>query len=287
MAIPTISEEQVACYNRDGAVLLKGVLSAAELDWLVRGVEESYNNPGKRFSRAASPTGKGETFLETFPSQHSPSLRKLLECGRIPEIAGRMMQVSSAQLVLDQIFYKKAGHVNGTPWHQDTPYLRVRGDDMVRIWLSADDSPKELTLQVIRGSHRWGIIFDPRPRESRSETIRKTGEGKMFALKSENTGRPRLPNIAKYPESFDIMRWDVEPGDALVFNGNMLHAAGSTDNHPTPRRAYASMWGGPALRYVKPGDNAIPTLADVNGFEIPDGALLGDYPEAFPVGWRA
>ena len=73
--------------------------------------------------------------MESFPSLGSRSLKRLLEIGRIPEIAARMMQAPSAQLILDQIFYKDRGVVIPTPWHQDTPYLRVRGDDMVRVWV--------------------------------------------------------------------------------------------------------------------------------------------------------
>ncbi len=283
----TISPDQIDAYQRDGAVLLKGVLSGRERELLEQGVEQSHDSPGKRFSRARSPDGRGETFLETFPSGHCPALQALLDLGRIAEIAARMMRAPSAQLILDQVFYKAGGFVNPTPWHQDTPYLRVRGDDMVRVWLTADYSPRELSLQIVRGSHRWNVIFDPRLSEEGGEQIRKTGEGKMLELsQAARSELPRVPDIERFRDSFDILNWDVEPGDALVFNGNMLHAAGGAENHPTARRAYTSMWGGPELRYRVPQDNAIPTLAEIRGVPVPDGARVGDYRDAFPVGWE-
>lgn len=282
-----LTRNQIEDYQRDGAVLLKGILTTEERLLLERGVEESNSNPGRRSTRATNPDGEGETFLETFPGQNSPSLRQLLEIGRIPEIAARMMEVTSVRLILEQIFYKQRGKIIPTPWHQDTPYMKVRGDDMARVWVTADFSPKELTVKIIRGSHRWNVVYSPRLGEKDGRALKKSAEGKMLELKNTPEDTPVVPDIDRYPGSFDILSWDVEPGDALVFNGNMLHSAGGMENHPHPRRAYTSMWGGAKLKYVIPPDNGIPTLADINGFDVPSGAEIGDYPEAFPVAWQA
>ena len=282
----TLTGEQIDCYQRDGAILLRGVLDEREQALLADGVEESFSNPGKRATRASDKEGEGMTFLESFPSLNSPALQTLLETSCIPEIAARMMRAPSAQLILDQIFYKQHGRVIPTPWHQDTPYLRVRGDEMVRVWITADESPREISLQIVRGSHRWNVIYNPRL-GGRDGHIRKTGEGKMLKMSAQESTAPEVPDIERFRDSFDILNWDVAPGDALVFHGNMLHAAGGADDYPGDRRAYTSMWGGPNLQYVVPGDGAIPTLAQINGFDVPDGARIGDHPDAFPLGWQA
>lgn len=279
-----ISDAQVEAYQRDGAILLRGVLDEQQQALLARGVQECFDQPGKRSTRASDREGQGTTFLESFPSLHNPSLKALLADGGIAAIAARMMRTSSAQLILDQIFYKQRGRVIPTPWHQDTPYLRVRGDEMVRIWVTADFSPKALSLQIVRGSHRWNVIYDPRL-GGRDGHIRNTGEGKMLAMSATAGDAPEVPDIDRYRDSFDILNWDVAPGDALVFHGNMLHAAGGADDYPGDRRAYTSMWGGPNLRYVVPADNAIPTLAEINGVAVPHGDRIGDHPDAFPIGW--
>lgn len=285
MASVPLREQDIEQYQRDGAVLLRGILTDGERELLQRGVEESRHNPGKRSSLATDPGGEGETFLESFPCLNSPALKQLLEFGRIPEIAARMMRVNSAQLILDQIFYKQRGKIIPTPWHQDTPYMKVRGNDMARIWLTADYSPRDLTLQIVRGSHRWNVVYAPRLDNRGDSALKTSGEGRMLSFSENLSGGPAVPDIERYRDSFDILSWDVEPGDALVFNGNMLHSAGGADNYPHSRRAYTSMWGGPDLQYVIPPDKAIPTLADINGFEVPSGARIGDFLEAFPVGW--
>lgn len=279
-----ITDADIAAYQRDGAIVLRGVIPTEDLAILERGIEEVYGAPGAMASRVEGLDGRGGTTVDQLPSLSSPSLRAFLERGIAPEIAARVMEVESAQFVLDQLFYKEAGRVLPTPWHQDTPFLRVRGDDMARVWLTCDPSPKELTVQFVRGSHRWNVVFDTAtPGTSELKTV---DEGRDFTYTGiGDASLPTTPDIERYRDSFDILTWDVEPGDALIFNGNMLHGASGLENHPTRRRAYASMWGGPKLRNHNPVTKAMPSIGEVNGVVVPHGAPIGDHPEAFPMGW--
>jgi ectoine hydroxylase-related dioxygenase (phytanoyl-CoA dioxygenase family) len=221
--------------------------------------------------------------VDQLPSLGSPILRAFLDRGIAAEIAARMMQVPTAQFVLDQLFYKEPGRVLPTPWHQDTPFLNVRGDDMARVWLTCDPSPCELTVELVRGSHRWNVVYDTAT--AAASELQTVAEGQEFSYNGiGDSSLPLTPDVARYRDSFDILRWSVEPGDALIFNGNMLHGASGLDDHPTPRRAYASMWGGPKLRHHSPG-KAMPSIAEMSGIVVPHGAPIGDYPEAFPIGW--
>ena len=97
---------------------------------------------------------------------------------------------------------------------------------------------------------------------------------------------PPVPDVARYRDSFDILSWDVEPGDALAFQGNMLHGAGGHPGHDRPRRAFAVLLGGPDLRYHAPKGKAFPAPGKIQGLkldDIPDGAPIGNHPNAFPV----
>lgn len=280
-----VTAEQVAQYQRDGAILIKGVLTAVELDLLASGLEEARATPGDRYTRVQSPNGEGETLLEMFPSLHCPSLQRLLETGTAAELAARLMATPTAQLILDQTFYKARGYINPTPWHQDTPFLRVRGHDMARVWLTCDVSPRDLTIQVVRGSHRWNVVYNTMgPGTARVVTA---DEGEAFTFEGMgDDDLPTAPDVARYRDSFDILSWDVEPGDALVFNGNMLHGADGRPDYPNPRRAFTSMWGGPDLRYQSIEGNATPTLAELGGRSVPQDARIGDHQDIFRVGWR-
>ena len=282
----TVADEQVARYQRDGAVLLKGVLDASSLRLLEQGVEEAYADPGTRSSTVRSPDGAGETLVETSPSRRSPALLALRDSGVPAEIAGRVMQTPQAQLVFEQIFYKTRGRIVPTPWHQDTPFLRVRGHDMCRVWLTCDRSPADITVQMVRGSHRWNVVYNAETGER--APIVKSEERPGYS--NDGLGDPELPtppDVARYRDSFDILSFDVEPGDALVFQGNMLHGAAGRDFHDSPRRAFVTMWGGPDLRYHEPRGKAFPPPGSLRDHPVPDGARIGDHAAVFPVGWRA
>ena len=282
----SVTAEQIRQYQRDGAILIKGVLSSEELALLEHGLEEARAAPGERYTRVQSPAGEGETLLDMFPSLNCPSLGRLLASGRIAELAGRLMAAPSAQMILEQTFYKQAGFINPTPWHQDTPFLRVRGHDMARVWLSCDPSPRALTVQVVRGSHRWNVVFNAATPET--DKVSTTGEGRDFSFEGiGDESLPTAPDVARFRDSFDILSWDVEPGDAVVFNGNVLHGAEGADHHPRPRRAFTTMWGGPELRYHQPRGHATLTLAEIKGVSVPHGDRIGDHEDVFTVGWRA
>lgn len=281
-----ISDAQVAQYHRDGAVLLKGVLSAEELALLTEGVDQVYADPGERSSVVRSPEGEGETLVLNYPTTRSPALRRLVESGVIAQLAGKVMDVPQAQLVFEQIFYKTKGRIVPTPWHQDTPFLRVRGYDMCRVWLTADPSPADITVQMVRGSHRWNVVYGAGTGEI--EPVVRQEERASY--NNDNLGDPGLPSppdVARYRDSFDILTFDVEPGDALVFQGNMLHGASGRDAWDRPRRAFATMWGGPQLRYHEPRGKAFPPPGNLREHPAPHNAPIGELEALFPVGWRA
>lgn len=281
-----IAPEDIAAYRRDGAVLVRGVLSPAELRLLETGLDTAHANPSAMFSRYAGLGGKGQTMVDQFPSLGSAPLRQLMEEGPMAELAARMMGTPSAQLVLDQMFYKHAGQIVSTPWHQDTPFLRVRGHDMARVWLSCDPSPAGVTLEVVRGSHLWNVVYDTGGDASSEISTGEEGEGFTY-MGIGDERLPPVPDIEAHRGSFDIISWDVEPGDAVVFHGGILHGASGRSDHLHPRRAFASMWGGPKLRYQGEMTHAMPVPGRMagDGPDIPHNAPIGDYPEIFPVFW--
>ena len=285
-SVLNISDEDIARYGCDGAALLKGVIGTDTLKTIESGIEEIYRSPGHH-SKFTGTTRLGETLVAEYVSRHSDALRAVLfNNGIVGKIAATMMHTPSAQLVLDQVFYKAKGPIVPTPWHQDTPFLRVRGEELIRVWIPCDYSPRALTVQVVRGSHRWNVVYNTSG-EHKNPTSVVEGEAGGGYEGVGNPSLPPIPDIVRYRESFEILSWDVEPGDALVFQGNVLHGA---DGHPgadTPRRAFAAMMGGPNLRFHVPKGKAFPIPGQHKGEPIVDGAPIGAYEDAFPICWRA
>lgn len=275
-----VTSAHIEQYRRDGAVLIKGALSSADVAQLERGIEQCYREERGPATVVEGGATGGATVVRDYASMESPVLADLLGSGRIGAIGSALMQAPSAQLILDQVFYKAGGPVVATPWHQDTPFLRVRGESIVRLWFPCDFSPRHLTVQVLRGSHRWDMIFSTQVRSG-------DPSAKEGATGIGDPGMPMVPDVARFPESFDILTFDVAPGDVLAFQGNVVHGAGGHPNHPTPRRAYAVLLGGPDLRYHAPRGKAFPSPGRMRGLrakdDIPDAAKIGAYPDAFPV----
>ena len=285
IAALAIADTDLAAFRRDGAVVLKGVLDAEGQELLITGVEEAYRHPDERRSVVRTADGKGETMVGQYPSQQSAALAALVASGIPAQIAARAMGTRSAQLVLDQIFYKAAGPVAPTPWHQDTPFLRVRGHDLVRVWLCADPSPAELTVQVVRGSHLWNVVYNTQTMAA--SPVMSDSKGAFAGDQLGDAHLPLVPDIAGNPDSFDILTFAVEPGDALIFHGNVLHGAGGLPDWPRPRRAFASLWGGPDLRYHRSeGKTFPPPGGEPADGKIAHGAAIGQHPASFPVGWQ-
>lgn len=288
--IYAVSDAERQAYSRDGAVLLKRVLQGPALARLARGLDAVHADPDGRFTRVKGADGEGLTVIGQCSSLANPDLAALVLGGGLARIAAELMGVSSAQLVLDQMFYKEAGRIVPTPWHQDTPFLCVRGIDMARVWVSADPSPRAVTVQLVRGSHRWNVVYDTRS-DAQSGVAMPTGQSRFFYDGIGDARLPPSPDIERWRDSFDILTFDVEPGDAVVFQGNMLHGAGGAAHFPHARRAFATMWGGPDLRYHHAPGATMPTPGPDTGPDaggpLRHGARIAEYPQTFPLCWRA
>ena len=285
--VRAVSDEEITSYQRDGAVLLKSILP---LNWvtLVRdGLEEIHCRPGDMTSRATGPDGRGEITIDQYASHRNEKLRQFVRESSAAAIAGELLRSSTIRFVIDQTFYKPAGRVLPTPWHQDTPYLRVSGNDLVRLWVTCDPSPSTTTVSVVRGSHLWNVVY--RPVTSATE-VRETQGGTRFAYgtgSDYDSRLPQIPDIEAHRDSFDILSWNVEPGDVLAFNGNIVHGAGGMHMHPHSRRAFATLWAGNGVRYCKRPGRTLPDQAELVGASIADGTLLSERPDVFPSVWQA
>ena len=61
---------------------------------------------------------------------HSSDLDGAAKSSPIAEIVGRVSMVCG--FYMDQMFYKPAGKMFPSAWHQDTSYYNIEGDQVVR-----------------------------------------------------------------------------------------------------------------------------------------------------------
>ena len=82
------------------------------------------------------------------------------------------------------------------------------------MWIPLDDHSHEISLGLLRGSHRWGNRYRP-------ERI----NGGWYEGYSEDDGFVPPPDVANHPEQYDILSWDMHAGDCIVFHGLTLHGS--------------------------------------------------------------
>ena len=292
-----ITEEEINAFRRDGAVNLKQVLPERWVAVLEEGLEDANAHPDGMSAGVAMPLR-----IDQFPAARAAKLRELLDGSPIAQIVGSAVG-GAVRFYMDQMFYKPAGPIAPSAWHQDTCYYNVDGHDLVRAWVCADPAPRDVSLEVVRGSHLWNITYRPpvgRDREQDPAGAEKAraaldkGEPIIGAESYEqwtyfdaflDETLPILPNIEANRPSFDILGWDYEPGDVLLFHGHILHSARGGTTLPHPRRAHASLWAGPDVHYVHRRSQVIPDPIDLYQYQPKSGQPLTDFPDVFPTAW--
>jgi ectoine hydroxylase-related dioxygenase (phytanoyl-CoA dioxygenase family) len=290
-----ITEEEIEAFHRDGAVLLKEVLSEEWVDLLRAGVDEAIEQPD------VMSESLGTLRVDQFPAAKASALRQIVDESPIAEIVGRALR-SQVRFYMDQLFFKPKGLFPPTPWHQDTCYYNLDGHELIRAWVSPDRVPRDVSLEVVRGSHLWNVTYSPlagrdpdldtHAREMLAEA--RPGEPMLGVEAYEDwnyfsgirdNSLPKVPDIEAHRDSYDIMGWDYEPGDVILFHGHILHAAGGNIVSKMPRRAHASLWAGDDVRYLHRIGQIIPDPRDLYKHEPRSGQLLADFPDVFPVAW--
>lgn len=96
---------------------------------------------------------------------------------------------------------------------------------------------------------------------------------------------PELSDIEGARDSFDILGWDYEPGDVLLFHGHIVHSARGGVTLPHARRSHASLWAGPDVHYLRRRSQSIPDPLPLYDYNPMDGQLLSELPDVFPEAW--
>jgi ectoine hydroxylase-related dioxygenase (phytanoyl-CoA dioxygenase family) len=292
-----IYKQDIEAFHRDGAVLLKGVLDDQWLQTLEAALELAYFRPDGKTA------GMGEALrIDHFPSDQIAELRGFIDNSPLAETVGRLLD-SAVRFYMDQVFYKPAGPVIPTPWHQDTCYYNIAGNDLVRAWVSPDAVPRDRSIEVIRGSHLWNVTYhtwvgrDPAsdPDAAAQAEARYQNEEAVIGVEAHDgwsydqafadSSLPTLPDIEAHRDSFEILGWDYEPGDLLLFQGHIVHSARGDVVAPSPRRALATMWAGDDVHYLHRRGQVIPDPRALYEFKPKNGDVLSQFPSVFPVAW--
>ncbi len=256
MRTQPVSDDDVLRFREDGVVALRDVVSAAWIERLTRAIEADIAEPGPFYHGYEPEDGRGRFHGNLRTWEHHEDFRAFCMESTMPELARRLLGAGRINLLYDQLFVKEPGTVNRTRWHNDQPYWPIAGDQVLSIWVALDvTTAANGALEFVRGSHRWGRLFQP-------EVF---GRNALEPYERNPDYEP-IPDIEAARADYEILSFDLEPGDVYVFHGLTVHGAGGNATRDVRRRGYAVRYTGDDVTYSgHPGTNRglrHPELAD-------------------------
>ena len=222
----------VETFRRDGAVPIRGLLSDELVETLREGVERNRAEPGP----LAQGHGADRTFFEDFCNwERIDEYESVIRDAGLGELGAELMGSETARLFHDHVLVKEAGSTEPSPWHQDQPYYCVDGRQNVSFWIPVDPVGRDNTLEFVAGSHASGTWYMPRTFVSKGALVFDEGE------------LEEVPDVDADRSRYEVVGWEMEPGDAVAFHMLTLHQAGGS---ATLRRAFSVRLIGDDARYA-------------------------------------
>jgi ectoine hydroxylase-related dioxygenase (phytanoyl-CoA dioxygenase family) len=202
-----------AAYDRDGFLILPGLLSRDETAMLRRQAERTLQGDSTVMHKGDA---SGKTTLLKMWNQAGDDPfgliardQRLVDCAR--QLLAEPVYVYSHKMTI-----KEPREGGAWEWHQDYGYWYNYGclaPSMLSIWIAIDRATQANgCLQILEGSHKLGRV----------DHVREAGQ--------YNTDSERVAQALK---RFTHRYVELEPGSAVVFDCNLLHtSAANTSEHP-------------------------------------------------------
>ncbi len=266
---PLLSTEQHETYATDGVVKIDRAVDRIWVDRLLEVVERELANPGRWVTDSNPGAGRDRLFTSRYLWRHDPLVRDVIFNSGVAGLVGELMGAKSTRLYFDHTLVKEPNTATPTPWHQDIPYWPFLGRQIASAWVALSSTTvAESSLEFVRGSHHWDAYYAPESFGAES--------GWTADFEGE-----KVPDIEAARADYDIVGFDVEPGDVLVFSAWILHGAPGNSG-PDRRAAFSTRWlGDDSVWAPHPGCDPTVTQQDVT-------VEPGHYPaddDRFPTVW--
>jgi len=262
-----ITSELIKAYRSDGVIVLRGIFR----DWvkeIAAGITFNMKNPGPYASENAVQDGGGRFFDDYCNWTRIPEFEDVIRNSSAAATAAKIMCSDTAQIFHDHVLVKEPGTPKASPWHQDAPYYFVRGKQTVSMWIPIDPVT-DASLRLIKGSHLWPRMVRP---------VSWADDSDFY---DQRIDWLPVPDPDADPTDTSVVEWQMEPGDAVLFDFRTVHGARGNKSDQR-RRALSLRWLGDDAVYTRrPGRTSPP----FPGHNMTEGQKLRE--DWFPVIWRA
>ena len=266
-----ITPEMRAAFDADGVVKVPGAVGGEWVDRILADAQRELDDPGPWVTDTNPGGSRDRLFTTRYRWRHEPAVWDFVFRSPIAAMAAALTGSSTMRFYFDHLLIKEPQTEALTPWHQDIGYWPFLGKQIISAWVAATPSAVAASsLEFVRGSHRWDAYYAPESFDGQGGWT-DDFEGEPMPDIEAARGRADCP--------YDIVGFDVEPGDAIFFSAWIIH--GAPPNSGAGRRvALSTRWlGDDAVWFPHPGCDPTVTQADTT-------AVPGEYPaddERFPL----
>ena len=163
----------------------------------------------------------------------------------------------------EELFIKEDGRVGRSGWHQDTATVPFKGEHFANFWISFESLPRENSLEIVRGSHRDAPHYKTGYEKVLLDLYDKAGSGDhRKSSERRKDPRPDVPDIEaerrRDPTSWDVLGWELEPGDVIACHPRALHGGAPVDASCPNRHTLSLRFFGDDVSYRPiPWDGAV------------------------------
>lgn len=239
-----ITASEISAYRRDGVILLSNMFDSDWIELLRQGLSANCENPTNR-SRVWDRDAEGRTmFWDSQAWQDIEEYQQFIYNSPAAEIAGYLMGSTKVNFFFDAVFVRSPGSQFATPWHQDEPYWSVEGYDTCTIWMPLVPVKQENALAFVPGSHRTDSVFY----QYNFGNLNPDGKSGVDQVDFSNIAEAEFPDIGANPGKYDVVSWDMQPGDCVVFNSRIMHGGSGKLEEDRDLWVFTTKWLGDDVR---------------------------------------
>ena len=265
-----LNSEYISNFEKNGVVLLKNMINKKWQRILNDAIEEDIKKPGPFFHSYKTEDGKGNFHGNMRIWEHYQGLKDYCTKSPLPYFAAQLLNSNKINLFYDQLFVKEPETKNFIRWHNDQPYWPIRGWPVISFWTSLDPISKNNgPMEFISKSHKWGKWYQPEHFAP--------GASKAY---EQNPEFEKIPDIDSNRDKYDIISFDMNPGDLLAFHALVVHGSAGNISRNRRRRGYAVRYTGNDVFYSTDKGSHL----DLRNPELEEGDSLDSV--QYPVVWE-
>ena len=203
--MPILNSRQVADYERDGYIIVRGLFTPEETQLLG---ETAHNDNAMDKASSSMDDGKGNNVrLALWNHPGNGVYGMFARCRRVVDRVEQLLG-DEAYHYHSKMILKDAKTGGAWAWHQDYGYWYQNGvlfPNLCSVMIAVDKATVENgCLQVLKGSHKIGRV--------------------NHILSGDQAGAD-LERVEEAKKRLELVQVTLDPGDALFFHANLLHSS--------------------------------------------------------------